>query len=216
MNHRDGNVAFKVTYTDSNWSGVCSIDLALKNCLTKDWCKLQAEYEINCQHSQYSNPDDLNKNFSPCYDSIAQKELIFYPGHFHSEEKDGIPKNALDIKKDKIAIFTSKEGGAKEDDRFIFAIGRIDEIELVEDEAVGYYQYICEKDSAIIFRNKRPKFWNYYTNKKAPSRAAWNSLLFRYLEDSIVEEVLKDIALTNRFPAQYRKKAEVLLSYVKS
>jgi len=213
---KDGNVAFKVTYTDSNWSGVCSQDLALKNCAKKDWCIRQSEFIENCQHPKFSNSDNLNKKFSPCFDSIAQKELMFYAGHFHSEDKDGIPKTALDIKKGKIALFTSKEPGSEEIDRFIFAIGRISEVELVKDEYGDFKQYICDKDSAIIFKHKRPKFWKYYTNKNAPTRAAWNSLLFRYIDDALVIQILKDIAFKNRFPGEYRKRAENLLGYINS
>lgn len=209
---RDGNVAFKVTYTDSSWSGVCSLDLALVNCDTKKWCIEQSYFSDNCQHPKYANPADLNKNHYPCVDSIAQKELMFYAGHFHSEEKDNVPKTALDIQVGKIALFTSKERGADESERFIFAIGQISEVDIVNGSEGDYPRYFCDKDSAIIFKKNRPLFWKYYTNENAPTRAAWNSMLFRYLDDNLVKEVLKDIAHTKRYPGKYREKAENLLN----
>lgn len=211
---RDGNVAFKVTYTDSNWGGVCTPDLAEKNFIGKEWCKVQSDYEINCQHPIYSEPAKLNKEFAPCYDCIAQKELVFYAGHFHSRSKDNEPKSALDIELGKMALFTSKERGEEESERFIFAIGQISEIEIVQDPNGDYPRYFCDLDSAIIFKRNRPLFWKYYTNKKAPTRAAWNSMLFRYLEDDLVREVLLDIARTKRYPGKYRSKAENLLNYL--
>ncbi len=214
MVQRDGNVAFKVTYTDSNWSGVCSLDLALINCAKKEWCIRQSYSIENCQHPKYSNSADLNKEHYPCADSIAQKELMFYAGHFHSEGKDNEPKTALDIQLGKIALFTSKKRGADESQRFIFAIGQISEVEIVQDQSGNYPRYFCDKKSAIIFKSNRPLFWKYYTNKNAPTRAAWNSMLFRYLDDDLVREVLLDIAKTKRYPGKYRDKAENMLNHL--
>lgn len=214
QNTRDGNVAFKVTYTDSNWSGVCSPELAAKNFIGKEWCRVQSGIEFNCQHSVFSDPDVLNKEFAPCYDCIAQKELVFYAGHFHSERKDNEPKTALDIQLGKIALFTSKERGADESQRFIFAIGQISEVETVQELNGDYPRYFCDKNTAIIFKKNRPLFWKYYTNKNAPTRAAWNSMLFRYLDDDLVREVLLDIAKTKRYPGKYRGKAENLLNHL--
>ena len=212
--NRDGNVAFKVTYTDSNWSGVCSPKLAARNFVGKEWCKVQSDAEFNCQNPIFSNSESLNKDFAPCYDCIAQKELIFYAGHFHSAAKDNEPKTALDIRLGKIALFTSKERGVDESERFIFAIGQISKVDIVQDPNGNYPRYFCDKSSAIIFQRNRPLFWKYYTNKNAPTRAAWNSMLFRYLEDDLVMEVLQDIAKTKRYPGKYRSKAENLLNHV--
>lgn len=214
MAKRDGNVAFKVTYTDSNWSGVCSPELAEKNFRRKKWCQVQAGSHYNCQHSKYSDPNKFEMNGFPCYDSVAQMGLLFYAGHYHSAERDNQPKKALQIKKHKVAVFTSKEPLDDEKERFIFAIGIIDNIEIVEDDNGSYEVYMCDQESAIIFRNNRPLFWKYYTNENNPTEAAWKSLLFRYLEDELVEEILNDIALTNRYPGIYRKKAKELLTHI--
>lgn len=214
MAKRDGNVAFKVTYTDSNWSGVCSPELAEINFRRKRWCEVQAENPCNCQHPRYSDPANFEANGFPCYDSVAQLGLLFYAGHFHSVEKDNLPKKALKIKKNKIAVFTSNKPFADEKDRFIFAIGRIDKISIEEDPNGSYPIYLCDQESAIVFRNNRPLFWNYYTNENNPNEAAWKSLLFRYLDDNLVAEILKNIAYTNRYPGKYRKNAEKLLNFL--
>lgn len=216
MAMRDGNVAFKVTYTDSNWSGVCSPELAARNFKKKYWCKHQAGRTINCQHPQFSNPNDLLVKGYPCSDSVAQLGLLFYPGHYHSEEKDNEPKKAHQIKMNKIAVFTSKEPHTDESTRFIFAIGLIDNIEIMEDVNGNYEVYKCDPESAIIFKNRRPEFWKYYTNENAPDRAAWNSLLFRYLDDDLVIQILSDIVFKNMYPRKFREKAKNLLGYVKS
>ncbi|MBE7639091.1 hypothetical protein GUB10_01990 [Salegentibacter sp. BLCTC] len=208
---KHGNVAFKVTYTDSNWSGVCSPKMAAHNFKYRTWCSVQSDFDVNCQHPVYKMPGNLNKEMYPCTDCIAQKELMFYPGHYHSNDRDNEPISYLYIQEGKMALFTSKEPNSDESERFIFAVGQITKIENVQDVNGSYDRFHCDKETAIIFKRNRLKFWNYYTNENAPSRAAWNSLLFRYLDDDIVGEVLKDVAYTNRFPGNYRKKAEFLL-----
>src|SRR5690606_14467811 len=97
---------------------------------------------------------------------------------YHSAEKNNEPKKALKIKKNKIAVFTSNKPFADEKDRFIFAIGRINEIAIEDDPNGSYPIYLCDQESAIISRNNRPLFWKYYTNENNPSEGNWNSLLF--------------------------------------
>ena len=212
---RDGNVAFKVTYTDSNWSGVCSPELAAINFKKQTYCREQSFNQCNCQHPKFSDPNKFDLNGFPCFDSVAQLGLLFYAGHYHSGEKNNIPKTANYIKKNKIAVFTSIEPFADESQRFIFAIGRINEIEILDDSNGSFPVYLCDQESAIIFQNNRPLFWKYYTNENDPTEANWRSLLFRYLEDDLVEEILDDIAYTNRYPGKYRKKAKGLLEQLK-
>ncbi|TBW26965.1 hypothetical protein [Gramella sp. KN1008] len=215
MTNRDGNVAFKVTYTDSEWSGVCSPELAALNFKRQTYCREQSQNKYNCQHSKYSDPAKFELNGFPCFDSVAQLGLLFYAGHYHSAEKSNLPKTANYIKKNKIAVFTSIKPFAEEQERFIFAIGRINEIEILDDSNGSYPVYLCDQDSAIIFKNNRPLFWKYYTNENNPTEANWRSLLFRYLEDDLVEEILNDIAHTHRYPGKYRKKARGLLAHLK-
>tara|TARA_B100000949_G_scaffold174878_1_gene155624 strand:+ start:3454 stop:4539 length:1086 start_codon:yes stop_codon:yes gene_type:complete len=211
---KDGNIAFKITYTDSNWSGVCSPNVAAYNFIERQWCGIQSSFEINCQHESFSNPSVLNKTNFPCYDCIAQKELMFYPGHFHGENNDNEPIPCLQAKVGKIAVFTSREPGEPENERFIFAIGLMNYFEPITNGEAHYENFHCDKKSAIIFRNTRPKYWKYYSNANNPERVAWNTGLFRYLDDNTVRSLLMDIIETNRYPGKYKKKAEYLLSHL--
>ena len=80
---RDGNIAFKVTYNDSDWSGTCSLENYQENIGAKRvWCTIQADSGINCQSEIYKDATLLTAQNFPCHDSIAKKELMFYAGAF--------------------------------------------------------------------------------------------------------------------------------------
>lgn len=207
----DGNLAFKVVYTDSNWNGVCSKLVAQQNFIDRTWCGIQAKNDVNCQSAKYSNPSDLTTENSPCHDCIAQKELFFYAGHFHGEKHNNEPKKCLYAKIDKIAVFTSRKNDESEDERFVFAIGQMNSFQRVNDTRGDYELYHCDKDTAIIFNTSRPKFWKYYSNSNNPDKEAWNSGLYRYLDDEVVSSILTDIIGSNRYPNKVKKRAKFLL-----
>jgi hypothetical protein len=212
---KDGNIAFKVTYTDSNWSGVCSPNVANYNFQHRTWCKIQSEFTENCQHKSFANPKKLDMYFFPCHDCIALKELMFYAGHYHGDKHDNEPIRCLDAKVGKIAVFSSREPGETEDERFIFAIGQMNYFEPVNDERGNYEYFHCDKSTALIFdKDNYPKFWKYYRNANNPGRIAWNTGLFRYLDDSTVLNLLEDITKSNAYSGELKEKAEGLISKI--
>ncbi len=188
----DGNIAFKVTYNDSNWYGVCSEDVYRYNVEHRTWCGIQADNKYSCRHKQYKDTDDLDLDFLPCYESIVLKELSFSPGINHGPKLTDIPRRCLDAKKGKFAIFTSREPGESENERFIFAIGVIQSIYPSGDIGASE-RFVCDKKTALIFgKNNYPKYWKYYKNPNT-DRVAWNTGLFRYINDKTVRQLLQDI-----------------------
>ena len=211
---KDGNIAFKVTYTDSNWNGVCSPKVAAHNFRHRTWCGIQADNDINCQDIEYSNSNDLTTDFFPCHDCIAQKELVFYAGHYHGEKHDNEPIQCLEAKVGKIAVFTSREIGEPENERFIFAIGQMNYFEPRKDGNNNYELFHCDKNTALIFNTNRPKYWKYYSNSNNPEKIAWNTGLFRYLDDALLRNLLKDIIESSRYPNKLKEKAKYLRSQI--
>lgn len=212
---KDGNIAFKVTYTDSNWSGVCSPNVANFNFQHRTWCKIQSEFPINCQSKKYANPNNLNLDDFPCHDCIALKELMFYTGHYHGNKHDNEPIPCLDAKVGKIAVFTSREPGEAENERFIFAIGQMNYFEPVSDASGNYERFHCDKSTAVVFREGNyPKFWKYYQNANNPNRIAWNTGLFRYLNDKVVFALLEDIENSPLYSSDLKARAQWLKSCI--
>ncbi len=209
---KDGNIAFKVTYTDSDWNGVCSPNVAAFNFANRTWCSIQSKNKINCQSKQFNNPAKLSLDHFPCYDSIAKKELMFYAGHFHGESHNNEPKRCLDAKVGKIALFTSREPGETENERFIFAIGQMEYFSTVEGDSGDYEYFHCNKDTAIYFdKTNYPKYWKYYRNPNSPDRVAWNTGLIRYITDSVIVELLEDVLNSTEYSKELREKAENFL-----
>jgi len=214
---QDGNIAFKVTFNDRNWNGVCSPDVAEYNFKHRTWCGIQSKFKDNCQHKMYSHftkMNSLSDNF-PCHDSIALKDLFFYAGHFHGEKHNNEPKRCLHAKVNKIALFTSRKNGEPENERFVFAIGQIHYIETVTDERGDFEYFHCDKSSALIFnKDNYPQYWKYYRNANNPDRIAWNTGLFRYLSDKVVRSVLEDIVGSVKYTKNIKEKASNLLKLV--
>ncbi|MRT92392.1 endonuclease NucS domain-containing protein [Ancylomarina sp. 16SWW S1-10-2] len=209
----DGNIAFKVSYNDNNWSGVCSPDTALYNCEHRTWCGIQKSFKNNCQSKYYSG--QLDEKHFPCHDSIALQELQFYPGHNHGPKSDNEPRRCLGAKMGKIAVFTSRAQGEPENERFIFAIAQINNLE-TKDGDDPFEVIACDKNTAVIFdETYRPKYWNYYRNKNNPDRIAWNMGLFRYLDDSTIRVMLNDIVKNRRLKKKQKANCEQLLSIFK-
>ena len=200
---KDGNIAFKVTYVDKLWCGVCSDKLYQENCFgkfKKTFCALQASNKVSCRSEVYSDLTEKiiagKEYMAPCYDSTALTG-VFSPAVSHGPVNDGLPHRCLEAKVGKLALFTSREPGTAEDSRFVFMIAPIARIDILQDKTE---EFVCDINQAVLFVNlkelldvsDRPKFWDFYRNKNNPERIAWNTGLFRYMNDRICHNVLAE------------------------
>ena len=204
---KDGNIAFKVTFNDNEWQNVCSKDVAEYNFIHRTWCKIQSKNIENCQNPIWIERVEKGES-EPCADCVALKFLEFYPGHFHGPKHNNEPKRCLDAKMGKFAVFTSKEPGANEADRFVFAIGQISEITTLKDaeyETIG-----CDLEKFVYFPDNKFKFWRYFRNQKT-DRIAWNTGLFRYLDDNTIRLMLQDVIDENRLEKEDIETAKLYL-----
>ena len=189
---KDGNVAFKVKYNNEDWSHVFDEELVAYNFKHQTWSKEEVSSALD----------------SSILDEDTKLDLPT------EEELDAnIAISSLHAKMGKMAVFTSLAPNQKESERFIFAIAQMNHIEpSIEDEETleGFH---CDKETAIIFKSTRPKFWKYYSNSN-PDLKAWNMGLFRYLRDETVISILKDVAETNVYPNTFKEKAKNLLDEI--
>ncbi|MFT5916871.1 MAG: hypothetical protein ACJAWV_000161 [Flammeovirgaceae bacterium] len=207
----DGNIAFKVTFNDNEWINVCSKDIADYNFKNRTWCKIQSTYEDNCQNPKWTKLIEEDKGIVPCADCVALRYLEFYPGHFHGEKHNNEPKRCLGAKMGKIALFTSKEPGANESERFIFAIGQINRIETLKE--AGYETIGCNDETAVYIKNNDLKLWKYFRNKNT-DRIAWNTGLFRYINDKVVSDVLNGVINEGKYDKAEVDRAKKLLTFM--
>ncbi len=211
----DGNVAFKVVYVDNYWSDVCSPNVADYNFRNRTWCNIQKDFEINCQSSFWKeNPVSIDA--FPCHDCIAIKELCFYPGHNHGPKSNNEPRRMLNAKQGKIAVFTSVKPGETEEKRFIFAIAEIAGFFDITENEQPYEIALGNFEKAISFQEGNyPLFWNYYRNPNAPNRKAWNTGLFRYMNDRLTYDLLQDIKTNWNSGEGHEEICDYLLEKVK-
>jgi len=206
---RDGNIAFKVTYVDSNWSGVCSPRVHEYNRAHRAWCGLQ-DYE--CQ-DRFGNAEDLNEDNFPCFDSVALKTLRFSPGTTHGPKVSDTLKRCIEAKVGKLALFTSRRPGEPENERFIFAVGRIEELLPYEN---NFEMFCCNKETGLIFSSPNyPKFWEYYRNPNKPELVLWGAGLFRYINDETAKHLLQGVITDGMFSEEKKRTANKLIEVVR-
>ena len=155
---------------------------------------------------------DVDEDNWPCYDSIALKTLRFSPGVTHGEKVSDTPKRCINVKIGKLALFTSRKPREPENERFIFAVGKIEELLTDKD---GFEMICCNKETALIFSSPNyPKFWDYYRNPNKPESKFWRTGLFRYIKDETANHLLQDVINDERFSDQ-KQAAKKLIEFVK-
>jgi hypothetical protein len=205
----DGNVAFKVTYVDSNWDGVCSKAQAQYNFANREWCAIQARFSDNCQSSKWQHADALIEE-TPCYDCRVLANFEYFSGMAHGPVREGEALKSRKAAVGKLALFTSRKPEDVEAQRFIFAVAPIVSIET--DSVDGYDIFTCDPERAIVFREGlRPLFWRSYFNAGNPDAIKWNTGLFRYVSDKIATQVLQQVVERGKLPAKTINKAKAML-----
>lgn len=211
---RDGNIAFKVTFNDRGWAAPCSRDQFLFNAYEKKvtWCGIQAGKKDDCQSAKYRGKE-ISHDFSPCYDAAALASLTFSPGWNHGQEKPFVCNEA---KVGKVALLTSRRPGEAEDQRFIFALLDIERVRVENNERwSGTEFYDGRKATSVVLPpTAYVRFWDHYTNARAPGSIMWGYGLFRYVDDGCVGRILEDVIAGPRTPADQKVRAEALLARV--
>jgi hypothetical protein len=209
---KDGNIAFKVTWNDRGWTNVCSPDAFHFNVVEKKtfWCCEQSRRPDNCQ-SSFWRGKVLSADLYPCYDAAALATLSFSPGWNHGTNTPHVCKEA---KVGKVALLTSRAPGEPEAERFIFAILLIARVRVegTDPPGVGTEFYEGDKSASIVLdRSSYVRFWDHYRNPRASSVMAWNTGLFRYVDDATLQEILAAVHKKLPLSNDQRRKAEALL-----
>lgn len=181
MSKRDGNIAFKCTWNDAGFKGICSQSAYDYN-VSKNrvWCK-----KAECR-TFTGIPTDKDH---PCYESILFSEWRFGAGWDHRNVQR--PRVIKHVKIGKIALLTTLEPGQGELNRRITGFFKIDRIKQGHEEETVVYGDTAE--SMEIDPTVSIKFWDYYRNPRKPDRRVWGTGLFRYLDDGVIVRFLQDL-----------------------
>jgi len=181
MSEKNSNLAFKCTWNDAGFKGICSKKAYDHNIsINRVWCK-----KAPCRTFE-GRPNETNH---PCYESIIFTEWRYGAGWDHTKVER--PRKILNAKVGKIALLTTLEPDKSETERKIIGFMKINNItEGQEKETVIYGD---PRNSVEIDSSINIKFWEYYKNPNAPDRHAWGNGLFRYIDDGTIMNFLRDL-----------------------
>lgn len=181
----DGNVAFKCNWNDRGYKAPCSDEVYQYNIAEgRAWCS-----SPSCKCRKYGQNVSLEDH--PCYESIALKEMYFGAGWDHTSGVEQ-PRHIYNVKKNRVAILTTRPPGTEEKDRLIVGCIFINKVRDDEGEETKIYGS-KEKSIEIPFDKVKIRFWDYYKNPEAEDIILWSSGLFRYVSNKTVLSVLKAI-----------------------
>lgn len=190
-----GNIAFKCTFNDNGYRGVCSDEVYRYNTNAgRVWCTDQ-----NNRCREFINKEVTEKCF-PCYESALFLNWSFGTGIARREKHYGKPFPIKKAYPGKLAFLTTRDSHQEEEDRYIFGFLHIKDISQLRDptgpvdEIVRSTFVIGDPENSLAFRpGIRPRFWNYYENPKSRTTIQWRTGLFRYISDKTVLEMLRDL-----------------------
>ena len=224
------NIAFKCNYCDGGlddktvgFNGICSDEMKHYNIKVAKhvWCS-QPENMCNKFLSGEITKEELenfyqdtNQEFSKsvCYESQLLGLWTAGAGVVQSGKNKGKPMVLKNVSSNSLALLTSKEPQATEEDRFIFALFLVDENHEGNAKSEGFvsahskYKMRFSMDEA-----KKLKFWDYYFNPNKPEKIILGSGLHRYFSDEQAAQVLKKVCEIKR-GTEAESEAQTFLEY---
>jgi len=185
------NVAFKCTWNDKGFAGICSRRIYEHNKEAgRIWC---SQVDNHCQDI---TEEAFNKGEFPCYESHALIDYSFGSGIFHKGSKKDQAIALKNVRDGKLALLTTREPGMNEEDRYIFAILDIEKIkdERFEEKQIEPVEVYGNKETSLkVDKRVKLRFWGFYENIGNPDNIQWSTGLFRYITDITVFNILNKL-----------------------
>ena len=181
MDDSKWNVAFKCTWNDAGFKGICS-QKAYDYNISKNrvWCRKSPCRKFKGLPTEKDHP---------CYESIIFTEWRFGAGWDHKTIKR--PRAIRNAKVGKIALLTTLEPNKEEKERKIIGFLRIFKIDSGHEKETVIYG---DPDKSLeIDANLNIRFWDYYKNPNEPNKISWASGLFRYVSDDTISKLLRNL-----------------------
>ena len=205
------NIAFKCNYCDGGikengigFYGVCSDAIIYNNIQVerKTWCCSE-----ECPCLQFTNGEISRQELEDivadgglvCYESQMLREWKALAGIIQNGDRKGQPMHLNNVQTNSLCVLTTREPGATEEERFIFAVFLVDQTYDGDDLDEGYVSTKSKyKLKLTAEQAHRMHFWRYHANEKQPNVVAWNSGLHRYISDVQAAQILRDIVRLKR------------------
>ena len=219
------NIALKCNYNDGGrnnsrigYCGVCSDPVIRHNIVDKkrSWCS-----NPDCSCKQYIDRKISRRELDSqcenggwvCYESQMLREWRAWAGQSISRGTVTENMRFQSVRRNSLAILTTRKPKSKEADRFIFAVFLVDDFWEGDEKEEG-----CVSSNSIYrlaFSEKECRellFWNYYSNKTRTEKPLWGSGLHRYVSDDLAVQILRD-AVKVKWGTEDQSLAEDFLSH---
>lgn len=117
-----------------------------------------------------------------------------FTGEIKSGVNKGQPNRLVRLNQNSACLITERHSDEKEKERRILGLYMVKEGfsgRLCEDGYIPAHEefrlYLSEDEA------KKMLFWNYYTNQRYPDRMTWNTGRYRYFENIVMAQILRDI-----------------------
>lgn len=200
------NIAFKCNYCDGGkspfsigFNGVCSDSVIRYNICTehRTWCSSKdspcSEYLYGKRTRAELDAEVKNGGFV-CYESQMLRDWQAMAGIVQHGERKGQPMRLRHVQPNSLCILTTREPGATEAERMIFAVFLIGKTYDGDDYDEGFVSAQSKFKLALSPNEARKmQFWRYHANENKSEKESWSSGLHRYLTDKQAVQILRDI-----------------------
>lgn len=223
------NIAFKCNYCDGGkstfsigFNGVCSDSVIRYNIHTehRTWCSSKDSpcSEYLCGKRTRAQLDARVKNGGfVCYESQMLRDWKAMAGIVQHGERKGQPMRLRHVQPNSLCILTTREPGATEAERLIFAVFLIGETYGGDDYDEGFVSAQSKFKLALSPNEARKmRFWRYHVNENRPEKESWSYGLHRYLTDNQAVQILRDIVELKKGTRDEKLSLEFLAMFCKN
>lgn len=223
------NIAFKCNYCDGGkstfsigFNGVCSDSVIRYNIHTehRTWCSSKDSpcSEYLCGKRTRAQLDARVKNGGfVCYESQMLRDWKAMAGIVQHGERKGHPMRLRHVQPNSLCILTTREPGATEAERLIFAVFLIGETYGGDDYDEGFVSAQSKFKLALSPNEARKmRFWRYHVNENRPEKESWSYGLHRYLTDNQAVQILRDIVELKKETRDEKLSLEFLAMFCKN
>ncbi len=143
----------------------------------------------------------------------ALSDWTVFTGEVQSGKNKGNPNIVARLRPNSSVLLTVREPEQEETERKILGLYMVKEIfsgDLNEDGMIDAHETFRIKLSEE--ESEKMLFWNYYLNKNYPHRTTWNSGKYRYFDNIITAQIIRDI-ISLRTGKSDIEEAEKFLEY---
>lgn len=223
---KKANVAFKCNYCDGGrtekqvgFNGVCSDPIIYNNIEIENrtWCNMK-----DCPCFQYFNQEISREELDAecddggfvCYESQMLRDWKAFAGVYHHGERKNQPIKLYRVQKNSLCVLTTRKPGMEEKDRFIFAVFMVDNAYEGDEKEEGFVSANSKYKIKLAPKEaERMLFWNYHANDNRADKPAWNTGLYRYFNDDMAAQILRNIVKLKENTEDYELAKEFLEYY---